>query len=330
RRKLLSPRRSKEVTGSSEFSWDKDDYTEFYLTLDRDALARCNISVGELYSALAPAFGRDLQCGLAPNSSERILLSSSQSNTYDVWSLMNIPFTSGKKTFRLSQFATVDQLNAPRAVAKENQQYVLCIQYEYIGSYTQGHKILDEDIKEFRKTLPMGYSINEGNRSYRWSDASANNYWLLLLVAAIIFWITAILFNSLRWPLIIIITIPISFIGLFLGFYWTKMNFDQGGFAAFVLLCGITVNAAIYLISEYHRSRNYLRAFNAKIIPILLTVVSTILGFIPFMVGPDSPEAFWFPLALGTISGLLTSLLALILILPLLLPRVSGPAKGCR
>ena len=330
RRKLLSHRRIKEVTVSSEFSWVKDDYTEFYLTLDRDALARCNISVGELYSALAPAFGRDLQCGLAPNSSERILLSSSQSNTYDVWSLMNIPFTSGKKTFRLSQFATVDQLNAPRAVAKENQQYVLCIQYEYIGSYTQGHKILDEDIKEFRKTLPMGYSINEGNRSYRWSDASANNYWLLLLVAAIIFWITAILFNSLRWPLIIIITIPISFIGLFLGFYWTKMNFDQGGFAAFVLLCGITVNAAIYLISEYHRSRNYLRAFNAKIIPILLTVVSTILGFIPFMVGPDSPEAFWFPLALGTISGLLTSLLALILILPLLLPRVSGPAKGCR
>ena len=120
--------------------------------------------------------------------------------------------------------------------------------------------------------------------------------------------------------------IPISYIGVFLTFYWFKLNFDQGGFASFVLLCGITVNASIYILNEYNQIRErkplmppyraYLKAWNAKIIPIFLTVVSTILGFIPFMLGSDK-EAFWFPLAAGTIGGLAMSILGIFLYLPI-------------
>ena len=128
-----------------------------------------------------------------------------------------------------------------------------------------------------------------------------------------------------------IFVIPISYIGVFLTFYIFHINFDQGGFASFVLLCGITVNASIYLLNEYNQLcdryprlsplRAYLKAWNAKIIPILLTVVSTVLGFIPFMLGADK-EAFWFPLAAGTIGGLLMSLFGIFVYLPLFaLPR---------
>lgn len=321
RHRLLNYMRIKDVTINSEFSWDKNDYTEFYLTLNRDAMAQIGITANQLHAALAPVFGRDIFCDYTNNHTERITLSSLQSNTHDVWSLMNMPFNIGNKTFRLSQFATIEQLNAPPSIVKENQQYILCIQYEYLGSAARGYKLLEDDLADFSPRLPMGYTISQYSYGYSWSDLSASNYRLLLLIAAIIFLITTILFNSLREPLIILLTIPISFIGIFLGFYITQKHFDQGGFAAFVLLCGITVNAAIYLINEYRHNRNYLRAFNAKIIPILLTILSTILGFIPFMVGPDGPEAFWFPLALGTISGLLTSLLAIVLLIPLFLPQ---------
>lgn len=61
--------------------------------------------------------------------------------------------------------------------------------------------------------------------------------------------------------------------------------------------------------------RAYLKAWNAKVRPIFLTLVSTILGFIPFIVGYK--EAFWFPLAVGTIGGLLMSFVATFLFLPL-------------
>lgn len=325
--RLLTHRRIKDVTIGSDFSWFKDDYTEFYLDIDRDALARHNLTVSELFAAMSPVFGRDIRCGTTPDGMEQIYLSSAQSHNYDVWALMNVMFTIGDKNFRLSEFATITRTNAPRTVAKENQQYRLCLQYEYIGSHTQAEKILDRQIEEFRGELPLGYFIESQNSYYRWDNSSASNYWLLLLVIGIIFFTTSILFNSLRQPLVVILTIPVSFIGVFLIFYLTKMNFDQGGFASFVLLCGITVNAAIYLLNEYnHQAKRgiipYMRAFNAKIIPILLTVLSTILGFIPFMVGTDGREGFWFPLALGTIGGLAMSLLAIFIFLPLfLLPK---------
>ena len=143
---------------------------------------------------------------------------------------------------------------------------------------------------------------------------------------AIIFFTTAILFNSLKQPLAIIFVIPISYIGVFLTFYLFGLNFDQGGFASFVLLCGITVNASIYILNEYNAIRKryplllpvraFTKAWNSKILPIFLTVVSTILGFIPFMVG-DGKEAFWFPLAAGTIGGLVMSILGIFLFLPI-------------
>ena len=78
---------------------------------------------------------------------------------------------------------------------------------------------------------------------------------LLLVVIAIIFFTTSILFNSLKQPLAIIFIIPVSYIGVFLTFYWFKLNFDQGGFASFVLLCGITVNTSIYILNEYNAIR---------------------------------------------------------------------------
>lgn len=124
----------------------------------------------------------------------------------------------------------------------------------------------------------------------------------------------------------IIFVISISYIGVFLTFYLFGLNFDQGGYASFVLLCGITVNASIYLLNEFNTIRRqhpgldvrqiYVKAWNAKIIPIFLTVVSTILGFVPFLVG-TSKEAFWFPLAAGTIGGLLMSLVGILVYLPL-------------
>jgi multidrug efflux pump subunit AcrB len=62
--------------------------------------------------------------------------------------------------------------------------------------------------------------------------------------------------------------------------------------------------------------RAYIKAWNAKVIPIFLTIFSTILGFIPFMIG-DYKEAFWFPLAAGTVGGLIVSFIALFVFLPM-------------
>lgn len=336
---LLEHRRIKDVTINSQFSWWKDDYSEYYLQIDKEKLANDGITVSELFSALSPIFGRDINAGMvfSANNSENIYLNSKQSSEYDAWALLNIPLPLKGKSVKLADFATLEKRNTPPSVAKENQQYRLCIQYEYIGSSEQGRKILKNDIEQFQATLPLGYSIEAQDNIYYWGNSRSTNYWLLLLVIAVIFFTTSILFNSLKQPLAIIFTIPVSFIGVFLIFYLTKMNFDQGGFAAFILLCGITVNASIYILNEYNtlrirfpkgdKKKLYLKAWNTKIMPIFLTIVSTILGFIPFMVGKGK-ESFWFPLALGTIGGLIMSIIALFLFLPIFtLPKKEAGNK---
>ena len=188
-----------------------------------------------------------------------------------------------------------------------------------------GKRVQERELEAFVPTLPMGYTAEAVDYYSSWSKKDNSQYLLLLVVVAIIFFITSILFNSLKQPIAIIFVIPVSYIGVFLTFYWFNLNFDQGGFASFVLLCGITVNASIYIINEYNNirkrcpllssARAYVKAWNAKVIPIFLTVVSTILGFIPFMVGTVH-EAFWFPLAAGTIGGLIMSVVAIFLFLP--------------
>ena len=179
----------------------------------------------------------------------------------------------------------------------------------------------------------MGYTVQVERSYWSWAESDNSQYLLLGLIIVIIFFTTSILFNSLKQPLAVIFVIPISYIGVFLTFYLFRLNFDQGGFASFVLLCGITVNASIYILNEYNQLRRrfpmltplraYLKAWNAKITPILLTILSTILGFVPFLLGADK-EAFWFPLAAGTIGGLILSLLGIFVYLPLFTLRGSG------
>lgn len=323
---LLSHRRIREVTVGSNFSWWKDDYQEFYFELDKQRMIGAGIGAGELFAAIRPIYGRNQEIGsvVTEDGTEKIKLSSRQS---DIWAMQYYPFRVGDKEYKLAELAKVEKGQMPQEVAKENQQYRLCLQYEYIGASEQGNKLLKKDLEEFNELLPMGYKAEAESNNWSWGGGANKQYRLLLIVIAIIFFITSILFNSLKQPLAIIFVIPISYIGVFLTFYWFKLNFDQGGFASFILLCGITVNASIYILNEYNAIRKrfpclsslraYVKAWNTKVIPIFLTVVSTILGFIPFMVGAEK-EGFWFPLAAGTIGGLVMSVIGVFIFLPVL------------
>ena len=326
---LLTHRRIKEVLVNAEFSYWKDDYDEFVLQFDKEKMAKEQLTANLLFAALRPVFTTDRTVGsiVYDNQNERLSLSSVQSGEYDVWGLMEVPFTVNGRQYKLSDFAEVRKEQVAKKIVKENQQYVLCLQFEYIGAHQQGKKILEKDVETMKAALPMGYTIKNKSDDWYWRDNDSSQYGLLLIVIAIIFFISAVLFDSLKQPLAIIGVIPISYIGVFLTFYLFELTFDQGGFAAFVLLCGITVNASIYILNEYNaicrrypkqrKIAAYVKAWNVKIIPIFLTVTSTVLGFIPFMIGEK--ESFWFSLATGTVGGLIMSIIGIFFYLPLFL-----------
>lgn len=330
KQRLLSYRRIKEVIINSNFSYYKDDYQEYFFQLNKQRLAAQGILPGELFASLQPLFALNVWAASVIINGERedVVLNSKQAKDYDIWALKHMGRHIGNRFYKLDEVADISKGQAPQQVGKENQQYRLAVQYDYIGSNTQGEKILDKEIEELNSRLPTGYTAQKESSSWNWGKKMNKQYWLIGLLIVIIFFTTSILFNSVKQPLAVIFIIPISFIGVFLTFYWFKLNFDQGGFASFILLAGITVNASIYIQHEYNQVRTqkpllsplraYLKAWNSKIVPIFLTILSTILGFIPFMVGTQK-EAFWFPLAAGTIGGLVMSILGIFIFLPLLL-----------
>lgn len=328
--KLLEFRRIKEVTINSEFSWYKDDYQEFEFNLDKKLLAEKGIAPIQLFSSLKNTIGKSINAGevFSNQGQEQIYLDAKQSQSYDIWNLSHAPIKTNNKDLKIKDIARIEKGQSPQNIYKNNQQYRLCIQFEYIGASEQGQKVLENVVDDFKKELPMGYTIeNKSSRNYYWGKDDGKQYGLLFLILVIIFFLSSILFNSLKQPFAILFVIPVSFIGIFLTFYLFKLNFDQGGFASFILLCGLTVNANIYIIDEFNRimkQRNisrlhaYLKAWSVKMRPILLTMTSTILGFMPFIIG-STKEPFWFPLAAGTIGGLIFSLLGIILFLPIFL-----------
>jgi multidrug efflux pump subunit AcrB len=186
--------------------------------------------------------------------------------------------------------------------------------------------VLEKQIKQIQSILPVGFSAKNPSDSYRWNKEEKTQYLLIGLMVLIIFIVTATLLESLLQPLAVILLVPISFVGVFITYSIFDLSFDQGTYAAFLLLGGLVVNSAIYIINEQNNLAKrypnataisiYTRALSAKLVPVLLTVISTVLGLLPFVMFGEEP--FWFSLAAGTIGGLLFSIPALLLFLPAL------------
>jgi multidrug efflux pump subunit AcrB len=324
--------RIKQVYVLSETTWYKPDNMEFVAHINNEDIVTTNITSENTLRSLG--IWSLYQSGFANIVTNRgieiIKLRPQYLSNADLWSLSRTPLIQDSVMYKFNTFSSIEKEATSPNINKIDQQYQVYLQFDYIGSEKAAQKYIDNKVKNFERTIPIGYTISSENTGMNnWSQQDKKQYWLLLLIVVMIFFICSVLFESLLQPFAVILTIPVAYIGIFLTFYLFGLNFDQGGFAALVLISGITVNAAIYILNDFNNLRRqnagrkipniklYFKAFNYKIIPILLTVVSTVLGFVPFLIGEKQP--FWFALAAGTIGGLVFSLVGIIFYLPLFL-----------
>ena len=86
---------------------------------------------------------------------------------------MNRPFSVGDKTFKLSDIGRIEKRQSPQEIVKRNQEYVLCLQYEYIGSNKQGERVLTQDLEKINNIMPVGYKAVNERTEWRRKDDSA-------------------------------------------------------------------------------------------------------------------------------------------------------------
>lgn len=327
--KMSSNRRvsAAEIWGAGSFDRPQGEYSVDY---DFEALNAVGISPYEYYNSLrSPLY--DSYAMSIPYNDEYVLvrIESSARDAMDLWHVSNVAVEAGEGRMKLSQIGEISKKNTSLPIQKENQSYSIAVRFDFLGPMQMSTKYIAEMVDYMNgSVLPVGYKAEDYQG--RWFYDNQDKYAaLILLVIACIFVICAVHFNSLRYPIAIIVMIPVSFIGEFLAFGLSDFAFDKGGFAAFVMLSGITVNAGIYLVSAFRKMisgcsgssssdiqvRSYVRAFNTKIVPISLTIISSVIGLVPFLFDGPS-EVFWFDFAIGTIAGLVMSVAALILLLP--------------
>lgn len=315
---LLGNVRVNGVEIAGQVSWGSASvFTEYYLDFDFEKFALYGVNPSEYYRAIEQNLYRTSLSPVYRNgTTEDVVLVSGGVDEFDVWHLDNDIIPVGDNSVKLSEFGSIAKRRSGNNIHKNNQEYTLTVAFDFVGSYELANRFMQRRADHIRSVMPLGFKVKEQNHGW-WSDNQGVQYSLILLIIAIIYFICAILFESLLQPLVIIMMIPISFVGVFLTFWFFELKFDQGGFASFVLLSGLVVNAGIYVINEYNQTRSYMRAFNRKIIPILLTVISTVLGLIPFVV--ISREPFWFTFATGAMGGMLFSLVAIFVVMPVFL-----------
>ncbi|MBL7473293.1 efflux RND transporter permease subunit [Robertkochia sp. 1368] len=308
--------------------YGREPRPELLLEFKPQAMAMAGVSAQDLYSGISNRVYRSrAQEVIREGETQAVTLRAEGATEFDFWDLKNSPVRLGEATYKLGDIATLERRLSGFDIARENQLYQVSVRYSFIGSNKLAQKFRKQIMDEFRPNLAVGYRMLEKEHFY-WDIREKSQYRYLGLILLIIFFICAILLESLKQPLVILSMIPISFIGVFLTFYLFELNFDQGGYASFILLAGLSVNAALYIVNDLNNLRKthpmisdswrYMKAFNSKIIPILLTVITTIAGLIPFLVN-GREEVFWFAFALGSISGLLLSTLILFFLLPILI-----------
>ncbi|MBQ7195716.1 MAG: efflux RND transporter permease subunit [Bacteroidales bacterium] len=317
-----------EIWGSG---WRVSPKEEYRVSYDPYLMALGDITPTRYFRALqGQLYDEDVAYMNYGGERTRIILQSSAKDDYDLWNMRNVALRLDSTEVKLSGIGEVTKSLTGLPIRRVNQSYEVNVRYDFIGSYQLSSEAMKEYVAYMNdEVLPVGFHAQ--GQGGGWSDGEKKRYAsLIALVLAIIFVICSAAFESLRRSLCVLLMIPFSFVGTFLVFGLSEMTFDKGGFAAFIMLGGLVVNAAIYLIYAHDRVRHtspsdsavddYIRVFDVKVRPIALTLLSTVLGLLPFL--SDGPEeVFWFDFAAGTISGLVFSFVAIVFLLPVFLLR---------
>ncbi|MFN3554481.1 MAG: efflux RND transporter permease subunit [Bacteroidales bacterium] len=334
----VNPRvNSPRITGGDP--WRSITRMEFFLQPHYTQLALHKLTLADVFGALnEKVMYRHGPSVFHQNKPFPLRLIADNHLSYTVWDMENLPLLIAGSHYKTGGLISLEKRAMGNDIFKYNQEYRLTVNYNFLGPHLLEERVRNQLIDEMNGLLPMGYRARA--QQWSWQDEKKQPYLLIFLVIVIIFFVCAILLESLLQPLAVIGLIPVSFAGLFLTFYLFELNFDQGGWAAFILLSGLAVNAGLYILNDFNNFRNshsgrtpqqlYLRAFRYKITPVLLTISSTVIGLIPFVAGQREP--FWFAFAAGTMGGLVFSLLGVFFFFPvfLRLGAKAGKSKPAR
>jgi HAE1 family hydrophobic/amphiphilic exporter-1 len=332
--------RVKEVdTNSSGRTSFRDRATELVLSIDRRKLALHGLTVRNVTDQVSAAVRGAARASPIRVAGEELLYSVKLSGYRDMdvvqLNELQIPAADGKSV-RLGDVARIGEKDVLSRILREDQQYQRTVGYEFRGPGKLGDRVKQAVVEN--TALPPGFSIVE-DEGWRWSnDERRQIYGVLAFAVVLVFMVCAALFESVRQPICILLTVPMALIGVFLLFWLTGASFTREAYIGVIMMAGIVVNSAILLVDHINQLRRYhalplkealVRGSVERARPILMTTCTTIAGLLPLVLFSQAADAnIWNALGFALIGGLLTSTVLVLTVTPALYYLFERSAEG--
>jgi HAE1 family hydrophobic/amphiphilic exporter-1 len=311
----------KDVRSDAE-SGDK----EVRVIIDRPRAAAAGLTADEIASNIAIAMrGENLRGEVA------VRLAFREDEKQSVEQLADLPlYKPDGERITLGSVANLHIAQSPATIRRTDRQtaVVLSGNLEDETSLEDVQPIIEDMMSQIE--LPPGYSWKFGRGFERQDETQQMMGQNILLGIACIFLVMAALFESMLFPLAIILgSIVFSIFGVFLFFAVTGTTFSFMASIGIMILIGVVVNNGIVLVDHINnlrlrglpRNEAIVEAGRDRLRPILMTVATTIVGLSPLaigttQVGGDGPP--YYPMARAIIGGLAFSTVVSLFVVPAL------------
>lgn len=236
----------------------------------------------------------------------------------------------------LADVAEIVSTAGPNTISRENAQRKLVVSANADGRDMRSvvndmRSAIDKEVK-----LPEGYHIEYGGQFE--SEASASRMLLGLSVVSVIVILLLLFLQFRSWhqAVIVLLNLPLALIGGVLALVFTGGVVSIPAIIGFISLFGMATRGGMLLVDRYNElakrglSRNevVMRGSLDRLLPILMTALSSGLALIPLALGSDLPgNEIQSPMAQVMLGGLLTSTLLNLFIVPIMAPIKTAKTK---
>lgn len=225
------------------------------------------------------------------------------------------------KNVPLTQIATIQTQSSLNQIIRRNSQRTITI-----GSYVEEGYNTEAVMQNVEKSmegipLPDGYTLEYGGESENSSDAFSSMTMPTIIAVILIYIILVFQFGDLLEPLIIMGTIPLSFIGIIWGLKWMGYPIGFMALLGAISLMGVVVNNGIVLLDYIKvlipESKSIqdaiVKACETRMRPIMIGMITTVFSLLPLMI---SGGPLWAPMATAVIFGMILSTVLTMIVIP--------------
>ena len=301
------------------------DYPQIAVDIDAAKCKRAGIAVTDVLDALGTYCGGSYVSNYNQfGKVYRVMLQASPEYRLNQHALDNMFVRNGTEMAPVSQFVTLKNTMGAEVANRFNLYSSITVNVNTAEGYSSGQA--QQAIKEVAaQMLPSGYGYEYGGMAREEAQSGgAKTAAVYTICVVIIFLIMVCLYESFLIPLAVIFSVPFGLLGsfLFAKFFGLENNiYLQTGM---IMLIGLLAKTAI-LITEYAVERrrrgmgivvSAYTAAQARLRPILMTVLCMIFGMLPLMFSTGAGANGNGSLATGVIGGMLVGTIALLFVTP--------------